>query len=493
MKKSMFMIFVILTLIPFAFVSSCSTDPQNETSTNNGGEKQENPEGDDDEPEDYFEARKKIPDNLPDTDFGGEDIKIMIHPTSGQFVLAEEILGEVVNDAVYEANLMVNERFNANLKLVEENEVTMIDVIKRAVQAGDNYFNIAFVHDFLGAPLAFDSFYANFYDMKHLDFDKPWWNKAALDELTVLGQCYMTSPSMTYMALARARVLLINEDKMADFGLDLPYDDVIAGTWTLDKLIALTKDTWQDLNGNGIADDEDFYGFFTEGSLYGYIDNFEIPIYGRDEYGLVSLATDAHKMSEFADKLYDWFFTSNDARIDSGDPNNLFCAEFANGQTLIQRGQLHESLPRLLGSDINYGILPMPKYDENQKDYMTQCGEFLCVVPSTMQGEDLDRLSIIMEAMCAEGYKMVFPAYFEIALQVKYFDAQSVQMLDIINESRRPSFSYIYDSGIGMLHTLYNLFTVGSPSKDFASFYERRIPQLQKTIEKMNDSYERMK
>ncbi|MCL2159493.1 MAG: hypothetical protein FWH48_08810, partial [Oscillospiraceae bacterium] len=315
MKKSIFALFVIFALILPAFMLSCSGDPKDEEQKSSG-EKQENPD-DNAEPEDYFEARKKMPDNLPDVDFDGEDIKIMIHPGSGQFVLAEEIVGEVVNDAVYEANLAVSERFNVNLKLVEENEVTMIGVIKKSVQAQDDYFNIAFVHDMLGAPLAFEGFYANFYDMKYLDFDKPWWNRAALDELTVLGQCYMTSPSMTYMALAKARVLFLNENKIADFALALPYNDVIAGTWTLDKLIALTKNTYQDSNGNGIADEGDFYGFLTEGALYGYTDNFDIPVFGRDERGLINLATDIPKMSVVVDKLYDWFFASNDTQIAS--------------------------------------------------------------------------------------------------------------------------------------------------------------------------------
>ncbi|MCL2158442.1 MAG: hypothetical protein FWH48_03440 [Oscillospiraceae bacterium] len=442
------------------------------------------------EPEDYFEARKRIADNLPEQDFGGQDIKIMMHDAYTHFVLAEEIFGEVVNDAVYEANLAVSERFGANLKCVEENEVTMINVMKKTVQSGDDTYHIAFGHDLLTPPLSFEGYFANYYDMEYLDFDKPWWNKSAVEDFTILNQCYVTVSSMSYMGIARARVLLLNEDKMRDLGLKLPYDEVIDGKWTVEKLILITKDTYRDLNGDGVANDDDFYGYLSENECYGYLDNFDIAIMGQNSEGLVELSLKVDKMTALVDKLADWFGTTNDARM--AGSNNLRCVEFAEGKSLFQRGQLFEALNALLGSDINYGILPMPKYDDNQKDYITSSGEFVMVVPSTIVGEELTRLSIIVEAMSAEGYKKIFPAYFKIALQTKYFDNQSIQMLDIINEGRKPSFSFVYDSGIGMVYALNNMLNTKPPSRDFVSFFEKRENQILKQIDKINSAFEKM-
>ena len=490
--KRLVCIFLIAAVFCVA-VLSCSDKTGGNTANTSGDNiaaPDAAPGGNDIEPADYFDERKNIKDSLPELDFGGQDIKIMMHGAYKNFVLSEEAAGEVVNDAVYAANLAVSERFNVNLKYVEENEVAMINVMKKTVQAGDDAYHIAFGHDLLTPPLSLDGYFADYYNMEYLDFDKPWWNKAALDDFTILNQCYVTVSSMSYMGIARARVLLLNEDITRDLELGLPYNDVIDGKWTVDKLIALTKNTYKDLNGDGAPDKDDFYGYQTENECYGYNDNFDMPTMGRDSDGMVCLAVDVERMSALIDKFADWFGAANDARM--AGPNNLTCAEFAQGKSLFQRGQLFEALASLLGSDINYGILPMPKYDENQKDYIISSGEFVMAVPSTIEGERLDRLSVIIEAMSAEGYKRIFPSYFKIALQTKYFDNQSVQMLDIINESRKPSFSFVYDNGVGMVFCIKTMLETNPPSKDFASFLDKRINQIQKQIDKLNNAFMNM-
>ena len=90
-------------------------------------------------------------------------------------------------------------------------------------------------------------------------------------------------------------------------------------------------------------------------------------------------------------------------------------------------------------------------------------------IPKT--ASDTDRTGVILEALSAEGYKQVFPTYYEIALKDKYLrDDESVKMLDLITASRTISFSYMYDNygkaGLGF----GNCFT--SAYKDsYATFY----------------------
>lgn len=68
----------------------------------------------------------------------------------------------------------------------------------------------------------------------------------------------------------------------------------------------------------------------------------------------------------------------------------------------------------------DFGIVPWPKYDESSDGYAANvdAGTDLFVVPITTA--DAERTSIILEALCAEGYRSVIPAYYEVALQKKY-------------------------------------------------------------------------
>ena len=452
----------------------------------------------DDEPADFFEARRQLQDSLPEMDFNGDDIKILAFDVYKHFVMSEEDIGEIVNDAVFSVTLGVSERFNANLVHVGEGlgEIQQVDLFRRTVTAGDDAFHIAFLHP-IAVPMSLEGFFVNVYDMKYLDFDKPWWNKTVIDDFTILGQCYITFPSMSYMGLARSRVLFVNEDKMEDLGLELPYDDVINGTWTLDKLITLTKGTYRDLNGSGVPDNDDFYGFISERAMYGLLDSFDMPVMGRGADGMVNLIADVGRTASLIDKLYDWIIVSDDARFllekDGMVGNDLTGEALAEGRALFQRGQMFEALPVLLHSNVNYGILPMPKFDGFQEEYITSCGEFIMAIPATVKGDKLDRVSVIIEAMSAESYKHVYPAYFEVALQVKYFDNQSVQMIDIINETRRTSFSNIYDTDGLMAYAPHHMLSSGgTPSRDFASFYERRENQVNGQINRLNNAFIKM-
>jgi hypothetical protein len=69
--------------------------------------------------------------------------------------------------------------------------------------------------------------------------------------------------------------------------------------------------------------------------------------------------------------------------------------------------------------------------------------------PITMPMEDYEFLGIIMEAMTAESWKTVSPAYYDEALKGRYAtDPEMAKMVDLITESR------IYDYSVACTQSL---------------------------------------
>ncbi|MBE6723603.1 MAG: hypothetical protein E7576_00180 [Ruminococcaceae bacterium] len=67
--------------------------------------------------------RSLIPDNLPERDEGGADFRIGFLDFGGpgmytQDWVAEELTGDVLNDAVFNRNAAVEERFNIKISMV---------------------------------------------------------------------------------------------------------------------------------------------------------------------------------------------------------------------------------------------------------------------------------------------------------------------------------------------------------------------------------------
>ena len=135
--------------------------------------------------------------------------------------------------------------------------------------------------------------------------------------------------------------------------------------------------------------------------------------------------------------------------------------------------------------------MPLPKYDESQANYYSVVNPYTGVllgVPKTAQ--DLERTSVILEAMAAESRYTIQPAYYETVLQRKFTrDEESSEMLDIIFNSR------VYD--IGSVYAFGNVFLdfiglCNTSNTNIASYYEKRSAAMEKDMNKLVDNYESM-
>lgn len=162
---------------------------------------------------------------------------------------------------------------------------------------------------------------------------------------------------------------------------------------------------------------------------------------------------------------------------------------FAEGHALAALSMVSDAATTFRSSDVEYGIVPLPKWDENQESYRTFCGGNLIGVPITVT--EPEKTGLILEALAAETYKTVVPAYFGTALKEKFtYDSESGQMLDIINDTLTVSFAYVYDNWQGFGHMLGAIFSGNSPKKDYASFYASRVKSAEKRRDLIVDFFE---
>ena len=101
------------------------------------------------------------------------------------------------------------------------------------------------------------------------------------------------------------------------------------------------------------------------------------------------------------------------------------------------------------------------------------------IIPKS--ASDLERTGAIIEALSAEGYYTLKPAYYETVLKGKSVrDDESSEMLDIIFANRVYDLEYMYDWG-GIVAPLYN--SDGNVASLIASKYDAAVEAMNKTIE----------
>ena len=158
---------------------------------------------------------------------------------------------------------------------------------------------------------------------------------------------------------------------------------------------------------------------------------------------------------------------------------------FINNQALFLINAIHSAI-YLRDMAADFGILPLPKYDENQSGYHTYIypPPVMCV-PST--NPDLDRTGMILETLCYYSTDTVIKAYYDVLLKTKISrDNNSEKMLDIIFQNRLYSIADIY-----YFAQTYNQFYLLSEKKDadIVSWIEQNQGKINAAIDKNNQAF----
>jgi hypothetical protein len=444
-------LFLFLVVIIFAAgaVLSCSKGGADSNKSDDGGadSKTENAEADkSDTPKEI-----SIFEILPKSDFLGGTFTVYVPPNpdspvdKGTFVA--ELMGEVFNDAVYNRNLKIENEYNANLKaLYGQNWDSTYNDLKKDVKAGDLRADVYFTHVTSGpAAIISDGLLREWSQVPHLDFEQPWWNKTAITNLNIANKMFYLSGSLS---IQDPLLLVFNKTLLQNLALEDPYKLVREGLWTIEKLDKMAADASKDLNGDGKFDykDDQFgleFGICWQTPCLMYAcDELTVII---DSEGYPKVTMDNQKKIDAYEKIYELLWGGNKTYCFNGTTTqtaNHPHMGIDSGRVLFCQYNLF-TCENLRAADVEYGILPLPKYDENQKSYMTNSWTGMYGLPVCVADEKLDMIGVIMESMSALGHKEVIPVYYDILLKEKVSrDDDSRDMLDIILSG------IVFDSGL---------------------------------------------
>ena len=438
---------------------------------------------------------------LTPRDFGGIDFTFLgVDPQSRQDwtvntyseTVAAEESGEPITDAIYRRNLRLEEFYNIHIK---EESTSREDVGKTAlkvIMAGDDAYQVVNLTGISASSLlnSPDALY-DLYDISTLDFSNSWWDSNSVETFTINGKLYNAVGDMNLRSFFASVVLMMNKQMIETHDLEDPFTLVKEGTWTVDKLLSLAAAVSSDIDGDGklgLADNVGFFGESTTGhwALNSMGINTVTNIDGIPTITLYSeRAVDA--LAKYVELLRSGEYAIYASDISSQYPTeNIWYSRMMpmlmNDQLLFYNHYLGSALD-LRNMQSDFGIIPLPKYDESQETYYTAthpCYVSFMTIPAT--NADPEGTGLLMEAMNKLSSAYVVPAVYETTLVGKVIrDTESEEMLDIIFANRVYDIGYIFDWG-GVSSFAPNL--VSKNSTDFVSAYEKQEAKIQKAIDK---------
>ena len=500
MKKRLtaFLLCLLLTLIP-AVTAGCSDSKVN---SEEGGATAETPTADaaqdsaEEEPEPT--ATRLVKDRYADTDLGGYVYKVFAIPTDGHFysqvaagineVYAEEMNGEIINDAIFQRNDLAEVTLNFKITPIFSNDVGGIRTqLHNEVLAGGTEYDATLNRmDYLGTNMQ-NGDLLNIKSIASINTDDYWWDRNIVDSFTMFGsKLYWISGDINIFDDFAVEVIFFNKQLCADNQLAYPYSMVLEGTWTIDRFYEYCKTVEKDLNGDGqLRPKDDVVGHCEEN------DHVKHWIYAMGERSIVvgedgslNIRVQEERQINAIDKLYS-------CMVEGQMTYTANSTEFKADHVLFL-GTMLGPIGGLRDMEHEFGVVPMPKLDEQQESYGEYVSNGWCTAYAIpMTNGDPARTGMILDAICGFSNETLRVALYDVLFGAKFVrDEESVKMLDIIFVSKSYDWAVDFTWG-GSYQTLYNGI-YENKQNNFVSSTAKTMKLLKKGIEKLVESVERL-
>lgn len=443
-------------------------------------------------------SKADVKDNLPDDlDFGGTTINVSYYgqQTVRDFDTVGDLTGDVVLDSVFNRNITVEDRLKVKLNWVEglSDYEQFPKSVETEIMAGSSEYDFIVEESCYLFKQTMSGYYRDILKVNYIDLSQPWWYSKLMEDTQFNNNArFFAMGDICPTALMGASAMFFNKPLFTDYFQDVNklYDAVIEGTWTHDVFADYCRQVYTDVNGNGAADADDVMGFrFDTWAVPNYMSmSTGLTYTKRDEEGYPVLDIYTEDGIKWGETIYMLFYTDNISM--DGDPDGTF----AKQKSLF--------LPRALRSanglrnlDFEYGILPYPKLYETL-DYLSGASVVNGTgigIPVTAPEDKLDATCATLEALCAESYRRVIPAWFDTALKIKYADATiDAQMVDIIYDHINAPFIIMADKIFNTGSIFANAMHGATNNGAFASWYASKDKLYTKTMEKAIKTYKEL-
>ena len=483
-KRTLAVLLTSLMLIPT--MAACSDTPVETPDTTVPAETTTAPV----ETEPRETERHEIKDDLPaDLKLSGKTVNFFIATEAvyDNYVMGnDEKKGDVINEAVVTRNTNVQEQLDFVFKASRNAETldTVGPAVSSLIMAGDSTYDVFLAQQCRITGLVSQKLFYNAFDLKYVNFDQPWWLNNFMEEVT-LGTSYrplMVSDFNTG-TIEAIRANIFNKDLYRDLygDPDELYKEVLEGKFTFDRMNELVAGAFKDLNGNGKTDVDDQLGLLTW-ALQAAVDPFvysgEIGFTTRDKDGYIQLNMISDEAVALCEKLCAFFYQPAVSSAAGKNPSEFF----KSGSVLFMGNGTFGSCSGLRDMEDDYGILPHPKMTEDQETYYSLVHDTSLLTGVSIASKNLDIVGAVLEALAAESYRRVTPAYYESALKLKYArDDISSQMIDLIKENMTTNFIYAYTNSLNGIGHIYRTL-VTKNNIEYVSTVQSKLPAAEASL-----------
>ena len=419
-------------------------------------------------------------------DFDGEPLTI-IHRDAYNLqrewysVIAEDELSEMI----LIRNELVSEKLNIDVNympLASSDYSDCLDLftaaIREDVDTGAHYYDIVANYAYAGASVAVRDYIADLNDKEvfpYFEFSLPCWNQAMVRNTMANGQLFYITGDINLSTFDKSIVMFLNKtmynEKKSNTDPDDLQDIAIEGTWDYEDLYRWTT-VFEDTNGISGAQHDDFYGISTG---FGSIPTDALP-YAWDLEYLTEEPDGTHsynivgnqKIENAIVKAQNLLNGAISAGVNNANDTGA-CSlggysepitHFASDKCIFAIHLLYASKEDneiIRSMDSEFGLLPMPKYNESQENYGTTAHDSYTLMTVIDHSESSiptrgEEISAYLQYSTEETYTGIRGYYVNKIVMPKYFipddpngsHSKSIEIFQMIADSIEFDFLSVY-------------------------------------------------
>lgn len=374
----------------------------------------------------------------------------------------EDYSGDKIAEEVYDRNAYFADKYG--IDVVEEKMAfthrtaafqESTTKISTAHMGGNAIYDIAYVSLNEQYTLIASGMLQNLSEVPTLNLNAEWWDPQLSSSYILKdGACYVASSPLNLMPYELTWLTFFNRDMVTQRGLPDLFDYVRNGEWTIENMLRLVLE-------NGIINENSNGGYDFDASgtaTYGIavhsagapklLTGFELNFIQDRDHDTVPYQFACNNAEDFS-KANEWllrmFDRNSGMAIGSDFEDDLdghpegYVPVFQSGRTLFLHAELKSgmTMKKILNSEINYGMLPQPKLDTEQKNYYTTTGASVMLfgIPS-INRKEIEAIGAAADVLSYLSYRDVLPVYYDD--YVSFRNVSDPDSLDMLNNYIMP-------------------------------------------------------
>ena len=404
-------------------------------------------------PDSDTEAETKEPYDLLDKENYDRTFTVLVRNDCTEDFVVDAMTGDLLADSIYERNTVVGEDYGVEFSFVYNgyDYIAVNEAVKKQVSGGGSDYQMFIGHKYSFGNLAMNNYLHDLGKIDTLSLSEPWWDQACHENLTVSGKTYvMTGDINPSSSMRISSCMVFNKDLMKELGKSgaVLNETVENGEWTLDVLNSYCKDVTFDSSGDGKLNYSDDRYCLTGWMMaapyalyYGCNSNFVTIV-----DGVPQLTYTDERVTNIYEKIYATIVSENAYYVTDQNRYDTMFQVFHEGRALFSVLTLKLISQYLSDMENGYGIIPIPKYDTHQAEYMSFVNGSTGLVMVAKNTEDTDFVGAVMDGMAAYNYSHVTPNMFQVVTKLQAAqDPESARMVDLVIRNRVFDMGYFAD------------------------------------------------